>query len=127
GIAHKVVFDVDASVADSNRDLSLFPLYDQIDDDAQEHFRRRFAFNTFGGTTPPQFDERFYAVRSGLAGSVTNPSAEIADDLMAVRMGIRQRWQTKRGPTIRPRIVDWVVLDTEIVYFPRANRDNFGQ
>ena len=48
GLAHKVSFDVDAFWADSSQDLSRFPLYDQIDDDAQEHFRRRFLFNTFG-------------------------------------------------------------------------------
>lgn len=127
GIAHKAVFDVDASFAEANRDLALFPLYDQLDDDAQEHFRRRFAFNTFGGTTPPQFDERFYALRSGLAGNVTNPSAEIADDLAAVRLGLRQRWQTKRGPIDRLRIVDWITLDMQAVWYPRSDRDNFGE
>lgn len=127
GLAHKVVFDVDAFYADSNRDLNQFPLYDPLDDDAQEHFRRRFAVNTFGGTTPLSFDERFYALRSGLAGNVTNPSAEIADDLQAVRMGVRQRWQTKRGPVANPRIVDWIVLDSEAVWFPDAARDNFGE
>ena len=128
GIAHKVVFDVDASFAQANRDLSEFPLYDQLDDNSQEQFRRRFAFNTFGtGFVPPQFDERSYALRSGLAGDVSNPSAEIADDLSAVRMGVRQRWQTKRGPPDKLRIMDWVVFDTEAVFFPRADRDNFGQ
>jgi len=127
GIAHKVTLDVDAYFADANRDLTDFPLYDNIDDNAQEHFRRRFAFNTFGGTTPTRFDERFYALRSGLASSVTSPSGEIADDMAAVRMGLRQRWQTKRGPAANPRIVDWMLFDTEAVYFPRADRDNFGQ
>jgi hypothetical protein len=127
GIAHKVTLDVDAYFADANRDLTEFPLYDNIDDNAQEHFRRRFAFNTFGGTTPARFDERFYALRSGLASSVTSPSGEIADDMAAVRMGLRQRWQTKRGPAANPRIVDWMLLDTEAVYFPNPDRDNFGQ
>jgi len=127
GIAHKVVLDVDASVAAANRDLSNFPLYDNIDDDSQEAFRRRFADNTFGGTTPIRFDERYYALRSGFAGAVASPSAEIADDMAAVRMGMRQRWQTKRGPVNKQRIIDWITLDTEAVYFPRADRDNFGQ
>ena len=127
GLAHKVVLDVDASFAQANQDLSEFPLYDQLDDDAQEQFRRRFTFNTFGGVVPPQFDERSYALRSGLGGNVTNPSAEIADDLSAVRMGLRQRWQTKRGPPTKTRIVDWITLDTEAVFFPRADRDNFGE
>jgi hypothetical protein len=127
GIAHKIVFDVDASIAAANRNLSQFPMYDQLDDDAQEQFRRRFAFNTFGGTVPPQFDERSFGLRYGLGSYVTSPSAEIADDLAAVRMGIRQRWQTKRGPPTKQRIVDWITLDTQAVYFPKANRDNFGQ
>ncbi|MCE9603568.1 MAG: hypothetical protein K8U03_01550 [Planctomycetia bacterium] len=127
GIAHKVTLDVDASVAGANRDLSNFPLYDNLDDDSQEAFRRRFADNTFGGTTPIRFDERYYALRSGMASNVTAASAEIADDMAAVRMGLRQRWQTKRGPMNKQRIVDWITLDTEAVYFPRADRDNFGQ
>lgn len=127
GLAHKVVFDVDASFSDANRDLNQFPLYDNLDDDSQEAFRHRFWINTFGGAIPPQFDERSYAVRSGLGGNVTNPSAEIEDDLAAVRFGVRQRWQTKRGPPLNPRIIDWIMLDTEAVFFPRADRDNFGE
>jgi hypothetical protein len=127
GLAHKIVLDADVSYADANRDMSELPLYDPLDDDSVEHFRRRFAFNTFGGMTPIQFDERFYALRSGLQNWVTSPSSEIADDLAAVRLGVRQRWQTKRGFPGRRRIIDWVVLDTEAVFFPNADRDNFGE
>ncbi|MGC3971287.1 MAG: hypothetical protein QM775_29280 [Pirellulales bacterium] len=127
GLAHKVVFDVDASFAEANQNLTDFAFYDQLNDDAQEQFRRRMTFNTFNGAIPGQFDDRFYALRSGLAGNVTSPSAELADDLTAVRMGLRQRWQTKRGSPQKPRIVDWIVFDTEAVFFPRADRDNFGQ
>lgn len=127
GLAHKVVFDIDASFADANRDLNQFPLYDNPDDDSQEAFRHRFWINTFGGAIPPQFDERQYALRSGLGSYVTNPAAEIEDDMATVRFGIRQRWQTKRGPPLNQRIIDWVTLDTEAVWFPRANRDNFGE
>jgi hypothetical protein len=127
GLAHKVVFDVDASFADANRNVDQFPLFDNLDDDSQEAFRHRFWINTFGGVIPPQFDERQYALRSGLGSNVTNPSAEIEDDMAAVRLGLRQRWQTKRGPPMKQRIIDWVTLDTEAVWFPRANRDNFGQ
>ncbi len=127
GIAHKVVFEVDASFSDANADLTDFPLYDPLDDDAQEHFRRRFQFTTFFGATPLMFDERFYALRSGLAGSVTSPSTEIADDLMAIRTSIHQRWQTKRGLPGQRRTVDWMVLDTHAVFFPEDTRDNFGE
>ena len=130
GLAHKVTFDVDAFVADSTEDLSRFALYDPIDDDAQEHFRRRFLFNTFGleagDDVPLQFDERFFALRSGLQGNVTSPSAEIADDLAVIKFGVRQRWQTRRGAPGRQRVVDWITLDAQTSFFPNADRDNFG-
>jgi hypothetical protein len=127
GLTHKVVFDLDASWSDADRDLDLLPLYDPLDDDSIEAFRRRFITTTFGGALPPQFDERFYAVRSGLAGWVTSPATEIAEDLLALRLGVRQRWQTKRGMPGRERIIDWVTLDTHAVFFPEDDRDNFGE
>lgn len=125
GIAHKVVFDVDAYYAQASQDLTQFQLYDNIDDNAIERFRGRFASLDFGGVTPMQFDERFYAIRTGQASWVTGPT-EIAQDLNAVRFGARQRWQTKRGLPGQRRIQDWIALDTRAVYYPNADRDNFG-
>ncbi len=124
GLAHKIVFDLDVSWSDANRDLTDLPLYDPLDDDSIEAFRRRFP--------PPlpalvQLDERFYALRTGLAGWVTSPSPEIADDLLALRLGMRQRWQTKRGTPGRRRIIDWITLDTHAAFFPKDDRDNFGE
>ncbi|MHC4406212.1 MAG: organic solvent tolerance protein OstA, partial [Planctomycetota bacterium] len=124
GLAHKVVFDAELSFADANRDLGLLPLYDPLDDNSIESFRRRFQPGIAG---LPQLDERFYAVRTGMAGWVTAPSTEIAEDLVALRLGARQRWQTKRGTPGRRRIVDWAVLDTHAVIFPDKDRDNFGK
>lgn len=130
GLAHKVTFDLDAFYADASQDLAELPLFDPLDDDAQEHFRRRFAFDTFGilpgGDVPLEFDERFFALRSGIQGNVTSPSAEIADDLALIKFGVRQRWQTKRGLPGRERIIDWITLDAQTTLFPDANRDNFG-
>ena len=130
GLAHKVSFDVDAFYADSSQDLDRFPLFDSLDDDSQEHFRRRFLFNTFelgaGDDVPLEFDERFFALRSGLQSNVTSPSAEIADDLAIINIGARQRWQTRRGAPGQQRIVDWITLDSEISFYPDADRDNFG-
>jgi hypothetical protein len=104
------------------------PLYDPLDDNNIETFRRRFAFDTFGAPPIPlQFDERFYALRSGLASYVTSPSTEIAGDLAAARLGIHQRWQTKRGAPDRRKVVDWIVLDTDATIFPDPKGDNFGQ
>ena len=116
------------------------PLYDPLDDDSVEAFRRRFPHQHVRHSVVcrrcrsrrarrgcPKFDERFYALRTGLQNWVTSPSTEIADDLMAVRLGAEQRWQTKRGPPDNRHIIDWITLDTNITFFPNANRDNFGQ
>ncbi len=130
GVAHKATLDFEFAYADANQNLNQIPLYDQIDDDAQEHFRHRLANQIFGGpgaVAPQRFDERFYALRSGLAGNVTSPSTEIAGDLMAARMGLHQRWQTKRGPEDNRHTIDWITLDTEASWFPKDARDNYGQ
>ncbi len=127
GIAHKVTLDAEFFWADSTEDFSRLPLYDPLDDDSTEHFQRRFIPNIYGGTLPPEFDARYYALRSGLQNWVTSPSTEIANDLAVVRTGIRQRWQTKRGFPGAERIVDWIVLDVEGSFFPDPDRDNFGE
>ena len=127
GLAHKIVLQGDFFYADANRDLNELPLYDPLDDDNIEHFRRRFQFLTFGGTTPLRFDERFYALRTGLQSNVTSPAIEVADDLTVFRLGSRQRWQTKRGLPGQRHIVDWIVLDSNLSIFPKQDRDNFGE
>jgi len=129
GLAHKVVFDADIGYTDASRNVDDFPLYDPVDDDNIEDFRRRFAFQDFGAIppVPAPFDERFYGVRYGLMNNVTSPATEIADDMFAARLGLQQRWQTKRGGPLNQRIVDWITLDTNAVIFPDPNRDNFGE
>ena len=128
----------------ANQSLDRFPLYDELDDDSIEDFRRRLFFSPFGGpqfgtklagtyyipgapsSIDPKFDPRFYALRYGLQDWVTSPSDEIADDLAAVRMGMHHRLQTKRGAPGEERIVDWVTFDTNATWFPNADRDNAG-
>lgn len=127
GLAHKMTFDGELLYADADQDLTEFPLFDPLDDNSQEAFRRRLTFDTFGGAVPLEFDERFFALRSALQSNVTAYSSEIADDLMLVKFGMRNRWQTKRGLPGEARIIDWITLDVEGSYFPRADRDNFGE
>jgi hypothetical protein len=127
GLAHKVNLTSDLLLADTNQDFNRFPLFDPLDDNAQEFFRRRFVVDTFGGVLPERFDERNYAVRSGIQRWVTASSAEIVDDTQQARFGIDQRWQTKRGLPGRERVVDLMALDFDFIYFPRAGRDNFGE
>jgi hypothetical protein len=128
GLAHKVNFEMDISYSDATDDLTEFPLYDPLDDNSIEAFRRRMPSTTFGGAPaiPTRFDERFYALRSGLGDWVTGPT-EIADDLFAVRMGADQRWQTKRGFPGERTLQDFVVLNSGFTFFPDDDRDNFGE
>jgi len=126
GLAHKVVFDAEFAYAESNRDLSLLPLYDPLDDDNVEAFRRRFQ-PALPQVLPPQLDPRSYALRSGLGSWVTSPSTEVADDLATFRLGMRHRWQTKRGMPGKQHIIDWITLDTNATIFPDPERDNFDK
>lgn len=127
GLAHKVELTGELFYADSDTDFQQLPLYDRLDDNAQEEFRRRFIFTNFGGTLPDRFDPRTYALRQGLQRMVTNPAEVVADDLMQARLGLHQRWQTKRGLPGRERIVDLVRLNFDTILFPDAERDNFGE
>jgi hypothetical protein len=139
GLAHKVVLDAEVSYADATRNLTQLPTYDELDDESIEEMRRRLFFSPFGSglagvyyipgapsLIDPKFDPRFYALRSGLQGWVTSPSTEIADDLTAVRMGMRHRLQTKRGAPGTERIIDWLTFDANATWFPMENRDNAG-
>ncbi|MBN1910128.1 MAG: LPS-assembly protein LptD [Pirellulales bacterium] len=133
GLAHKIVFDAELAFAQSNRNMTQLPLYDPLDDDSIEAFRRRMAFLTFGTGAggvpayPAQFDPRYYALRTGLSSWVTSPSAEVFDDMTTVRLGMRHRWQTKRGMPGQRHIIDWITFDSGAVFYPDDARDNFGQ
>ncbi len=129
GLAHKVVFDAEFAHGEANRSVEEFPLYDPLDDDSIEAFRRRYTEQDFGpgATIPMIYDERYYAVRSGLGSWVTSPATEVLDDLTVLRLGARQRWQTKRGMPGARRIIDYVVFDTHLSLFPKKDRDNFGE
>ena len=123
GLAHKVVFDFEASYADANEDFQDLPLYDELEDNSLEEIRRR----VFNPTIPATADPRFYLVRSGIQGWVASPTTEVVDDLSVVRMGMRHRLQTKRGAPGQQRVVDWFTLDTNASLFPEDARDNFGE
>ncbi|MFO7906011.1 MAG: LPS assembly protein LptD [Pirellulaceae bacterium] len=120
-LAHKVTLTADMFWADATEEISEFPLYDPLDDDSQEHFRR------YMGVIPWRSDPRNFAFRSGIQRWVSSPTLEMADDLMAARLGIHQRWQTKRGLPGHERVTDWIVFDVDGTLFPDPDRDNFGE
>jgi hypothetical protein len=84
-------------------------------------------FNTFGGSLPAQFESRDYAARQGMQRYVTAASSQIVADQLQSRLGIHQRWQTKRGVAGRERIADVVEFDVDAIYFAKSERDNFGE
>lgn len=127
GLAHKIVLKGEYSYIDSTRSLASIPQYNEFDDDSQERFRERLIVNTYGGTLPMQVEPRFYQVRDGSANSVAVPYHELIDDQQVIRLSARQRLQTKVGPPDRRRIVDWMILDAGVSYFPQQDRDNFGE
>jgi len=129
GLAHKIVLDADFFWADANQEFTQLPLYSPLDDDSTEHFQRRFIQDLYGGTAglPLTFSAQHYALRSGLQNQITAPVTEIADDLAIAQIGLRQRWQTKRGLPGQERIIDWISLDIEGSFFPKQDRDNFGE
>lgn len=132
GLAHKVVFDAEASYAEADQNFDEFPLYDNIDDTSVVEFRRRLFYAPVGspalaGQFNPKFDPRYWAIRSGIQDDVTATTSELVEDLAAVRVGMRHRLQTKRGAPGEQRIVDWMTFDSNASLFPDADRDNFGE
>lgn len=127
GLAHKISLESETWYADTSRELDLLPLYDPLDDNSQEHFRRRLVFNTFGGSLPEQFDSVDYAARQGMQRYVTATSSQVVTDQLQSRFGVHQRWQTKRGVQGRERIADVVEFDVDAIYFAKPDRDNFGE
>lgn len=126
GLAHKVNFNVDFRTAYSTVGLEQLGIQDQYDDDTYELTRRYFALTNYvGGLLPQQYDPRFLMLRRAVDPVVFTP--DLQSDLMTVKFGLHQRLQTKRGPEGRRRIVDYMILDLQTIYYPNASRDNFGK
>ncbi len=127
GLAHKIERNLEARITEADQDLSDIPQYNEIDDNAQERFRYRLFGNTFGGMLPGQFNPRSFAIRQGAGNSVAAPYHELIDDQQVIRYSVRHRLQTKVGPATNPRTRDWLTWESGFSYFPKADRDNFGE
>jgi hypothetical protein len=125
GFNHKIDFLADFRDAWSNVNLNAIGVQDDLDDNAYEMTRRYFAMmNYAGGLLPAPYDPRFLLLRR-MASPITQ-TTDVQATIETLRLGIHQRLQTKRGPEGRRRIIDYVVLDVDTIYFPNATRDNFG-
>ncbi|QDT39646.1 LPS-assembly protein LptD [Stratiformator vulcanicus] len=121
GLMHKARLEAEYRYTDTTQPLGEIAQYNDLDDDAQEITRMNF------GRRPDQFDPRLYGIRTGVGLPVTSPVYELVEDQEVIRLALRQRLQTKRGPPGNLRIQDWMTLDLEASLFPDAMRDNFGE
>ena len=127
GLAHKVDWRAEYWYAKSDQNLDDLPLYNSLDDNAQEQFRRRFIGDTFGGALPARFDPRTYAFRQGIQTDLVSPSDDIVDNLQSLTLGMHHRFQTKRGIPGQERIVDLIQFDLDTLFFPDADQNNYGE
>lgn len=129
GINHKIVVSANYIWAETNVSHTALPQLDRLNDDAAQQSIRDIKpfeqiLNPLNGLalqTSPVFDPQLYAIRRVVLNRI-----DTLDNIDVLQADIRQRWQTKRGYPGLQHIIDWVVLDTSISYFPEANRDNFG-
>lgn len=138
GLNHKVELTANYFIAKSDTDPSRLPLLDRLNDDASDLSYR--TFRQYGGvnrapsgglfrdtpegvalTTSPLFDPVLLANRR-----LIQNRPEVLNDMQVLQAGIRQRWQTKRGPEGNDHTVDWMALDLSASFFPDQDRDNFG-
>jgi len=127
GLAHKAEWQAEYFYADSNSSLEALPLYDPLDDHAQQQYRSRFLQSNPATLGRQRYQSRDYAFRQGIQRLVASPSDVVAADLQQLRIGLHQRLQTKRGLPGLERIVDLFQLNLDLLIFPDADRDNFGK
>jgi hypothetical protein len=138
GLHHKVELTGNYFVAKSDTDPTNLPLLDRLNDDVSDFSFR--SFRRYGGVnrapngglfrdtpegvalaTSPVFDPLLLANRR-----LIQNRPEILNDMQVLQGGIRQRWQTKRGPEGNDHTVDYMALDLSASFFPDRVRDNFG-
>jgi hypothetical protein len=134
GINHKIVLTTNFYAAQTNEHFTHFPQLDRLYDDATDQAIRDITpvqpiiNTTFGpllatlGQPNSIYNPQRYAIRRLLEMNV-----DTLDDIEALQFDIRQRLQTKRGYPGQQHEVDWMTLDLSGSYFPRADRDNFGE
>ncbi|MGE0529014.1 MAG: hypothetical protein AB7P49_18295, partial [Bdellovibrionales bacterium] len=129
GIYHKIVFSANYYNAYTNVSHLQLPQLDRLNDDASDQAIRDIRIwqptynpsNALALTNSPLYDPQVYAIRQLVLDRVDS-----LDNIEVVQLGVRQRWQTKRGFPGRQHIVDWMTLNLTGSLFPRSDRDNFG-
>jgi hypothetical protein len=130
GINHKIVASTNFYVAHSDTPFTQLPQLDRLNDDATNQALNDITplqpvFNPAHGValaTSPIYDPQLYAIRR-----LVDDRIDTLDSIEVLEMDVRQRLQTKRGYPGQEHIVDWMTLDLSGSFFPRPDRDNFGE
>ena len=129
GIYHKITLTGNYYNAQSSSSLNNFPQLDRLNDDVTDQALRDIrpfqqVFNPLNSsflTSSNLFNPQNYALRR-----LVDNRADTLDTIDVFQMGLRQRWQTKRGAPGDEHVVDWMTLNVGASLFPQANRDNYG-
>ncbi len=128
GIYHKIVFTGNYYQAFSDTAFTQYPQLDRFNDDTSDQALRNIRPNyerlypdIFPVLLSDRFDPQRYAIRDLIFSNI-----DTLDDIEVIQLGVRQRWQTKRGFPGREHIIDWMTLNLTGSIFPRQDRDNFG-
>lgn len=130
GINHKIVLSANYYIAHSDVPFSQLPQLDQLNDNATDQALRDLhpvqpILNPSYGAfliTSPMFNPQVYAIQR-----LVDNRIDTLDTIEVLQLDLRQRWQTKRGYPGMEHIVDWMTLDMSASYFPKSNRDDFGE
>src|SRR5262249_26030147 len=129
GINHKIVLSSNYLYARSNEPYTKFPQLDRLNDPATQQALEEMKpqeplfYNRVGVdlATSRLYDPQLFAIRQ-----LTDTRIDTLGDMDILQVDVRQRWQTKRGAPGFEHIVDWMVLDTSLSYFPES-KDNLGK
>lgn len=130
GIYHKIVLSGNWFVAHSDTSLFMLPQLDRLNDDATDQALRDIRplqpqYNPANAAFlmgSPVVNPQLYALRR-----LVDTRVDTLDSIDVLQLGLRQRWQTKRGFPGHQHIIDWMTLDLHASIFPHSGRDNFGE
>lgn len=133
GIYHKNTFSANYFVAGSTASFGSQPQFDRLNDDATENavrnitpwqtvFEQTRGRNGYLLTTAPIFNPREHLVRR-----LNDSKADNFNDIHALQLDWRQRFQTKRGYPGLEHVIDWLTIDMSATVFPNDERDNYGK
>ena len=81
GLAHKVIFEAEFSYAEATKSFDQFPLYDQLDDDTINQYRRNIAFFDFNNPSSTNASPAFFTPHHRLISSVRVRAITTADTI----------------------------------------------